>query len=103
METEEYVREWLARERAYTIDKFGLDQDNDHTPLDNWNLWWDQQFENYLHRAHVLGLDTPNGRQALAKFVATAVGLLETAVRLYGPLPKPGVPSGENLGLLGQL
>lgn len=106
METEEYVRQWLAREREYTIAKFGLDLDNLHTR--EWDYrdevdWWNQQFDNYYTRAGILGLDNPNGRQALAKFVATAVGMLEAAVRVHGPLPKPGVPSGENLDLLGEL
>jgi hypothetical protein len=100
MTTEEYVRNWLAKERAYTLDKFGIDEDNEHTPLREWSEWWEKQFENYLFRAQVLGLDTPGGRQAAAKFVATAVGFLETVVRLYGPLPEPGVTSGENLDRL---
>jgi hypothetical protein len=100
MTTEEYVRNWLAKERAYTLDKFGIDSDNDHTPLNGWEAWWTQQFDNYLMRAQVLGLDTVNGRQAAAKFVATAVGFLESVVRLHGPLPEPGVTSGENLDRL---
>lgn len=101
MTTEEYVRNWLSGERSYTIGKFGLDADNEHiaefVALGVEEGWWDQQFANYLHRAKVLGLDTPAGRQAAAKFVATAVGFLEAVVRQYGPLPEPGVPSGENL------
>lgn len=106
METEEYVREWLAKERGYTLEKFGLDADREH--IREWYLkgvkgWWEQQFDNYLGRAQVLGLGTPAGRQALAKFAATAVGMLEAAVREFGPLPKPGVPSGENLDKLGEL
>lgn len=101
MDTEEYVRQWLAIERGYTIEKFGVDLDNQH--LREGFAWWEQQFLNYFHRAQVLGLDTPGGRQAAAKFVATAVGMLEAVVREFGPLPKPGVPSGENLDLLGEL
>lgn len=96
MVTEDYVREWLARERGYTLDKFGIDLDNEHIG-EGLDGWWQQQFDNYLHRADLLGLDTINGRQALAKFVATAVGCLEAAVRIYGPLPEPGVPSGYNV------
>lgn len=99
MTVSEYVRAWLADERGYTIKKFGLPQDDDHI-LEGLAGWWAQQFDNYLHRAWVLGLDTPGGRQALAKFVATAVGALEAAVRVYGPLPEPGVSSGNNLDAL---
>lgn len=100
MKTEEYVREWLKGERAYTLDKFGLETDNQH--VHEWDYrdeedWWNQQFDNYYTRAGVLTLENMNGRQALAKFVATAVGMLEATVRMYGPLPEPGVTSGENL------
>lgn len=101
METEEYVRRWIMGEREYTIRKFGLGLDDEHVQAfsDNEydNDWWVKQFENYLGRAWILKLDTVNGRQALAKFVATGVGMLEAAVRVYGPLPEPGVTSGENL------
>lgn len=102
METEEYVRLWLAGERDYTLDKFGIDQDNRH--IVEWNdsdpSWWNQQLDNYYHRARLLGLTTPNGRQALSKYVATAVGMLEATVRMYGPLPEPGASSGYNLETL---
>ena len=87
---------WLVAERRYQLHKFGTALDDEHTraglATDGW--WW-QQLTNYFHRAGVLSLDTVLGRQALAKFVATACGLLESAVRVYGPLPPPGVPSGE--------
>lgn len=91
----EYVRAWLAQERDYTIAKFGLDLDDQHVA--EGMEWWEQQFLNYIGRADVLGLDSPGGRQAAAKFVATALGFLEAVVRVHGPLPEPGVPSGENL------
>lgn len=103
----DYCLQWLVYEREYTLDKFGKDQDQRHvkefhelrteSSADN---WWDQQLENYYHRFQVLGLDTPNGRQALAKFVSTALGMLTAAVQVYGPLPEPGVSSGENLDKL---
>jgi hypothetical protein len=90
------VFEWLIRERHYQLTKFGHDQDDAHTieglGEDSW--WW-QQLLSYYTRARVLGLDIPVGRQAIAKFAATACGLLESIVRAYGPLPPPGVPSGN--------
>src|SRR4051812_43247357 len=93
-----YVLDWLRDERDYTISKFGLATDDEHTKegLD----WWEQQFDNYFHRAGILGLDTPGGRQAFAKFTATALGALEAVVRVHGALPEPGVPSGGNLAKL---
>src|SRR5262245_8581987 len=88
---------WLAHERDYQLKKFGVQQDDAHTREHGVSPdgWWTQQLDNYYHRARVLGLEHPNGRQALAKFVATACGLLESVVRLYGSLPVPGVPSGQ--------
>lgn len=91
------VFSWLIRERNYQLNKFGIAQDDDHTRTfglaqDGW--WW-RQLLNYYHRAGVLGLETTNGRQALAKFTATACGLTESVIRVYGPLPEPGYPSGH--------
>lgn len=91
------VFSWLIRERNYQLGKFGVAQDDEHTRDDGLAQegWWWRQLMNYYHRAHVLGLDTPNGRQALAKFTATACGLTESVVRVHGPLPEPGYPSGH--------
>lgn len=90
------VFEWLIREREYQVRKFGIDLDDQHTREglgeDGW--WW-RQLTTYYHRAGVLGLASPVGRQALAKYVATACGLLESVFRVHGTLPPPGVPSGE--------
>jgi hypothetical protein len=89
---------WLRGERAYQVQKFGLSLDDEHTREglgeDGW--WW-RQLTTYFHRSRVLTLSTPGGRQALAKFAATACGLLESVVRVHGPLPPPGVSSGGNL------
>ncbi|HEX9991904.1 MAG TPA: DUF4406 domain-containing protein [Acidimicrobiales bacterium] len=87
---------WLVGERAYQVRKFGTATDDAHTAEglgdDGW--WW-RQLTTYFHRARVLTLANPLGRQALAKFTATAVGLLESVVRVHGELPPPGVPSGD--------
>lgn len=90
------VFDWLGRERQYQVAKFGtqLDDENTRAGLDEEGWWW-RQLSTYYHRAGVLTLDNPLGRQALAKFAATACGLLESVARVHGPLPDPGVPSGE--------
>jgi hypothetical protein len=87
---------WLVEEvRAQPV-KFTSADDDAHTRdgLGDDSWWW-QQLTNYYGRARVLGLETPLGRQALAKFVATAVALLDSVIRCHGPLPTPGHPSGE--------
>lgn len=92
--------DWLVREHEYTLAKFGQEQDNLH--IEDFNLvgtdgndWWQQQLDTYLHRARILGLSNPGGRQALAKYVSTALGMLTACVEVYGDLPEPGVSSGE--------
>lgn len=50
---------------------------------------------NYLKRAELFGLDTLQGRQALGKTIVTLLHCLETAIDEFGPMPAPGVSSGE--------
>lgn len=85
-----YVNAWLAEEEVYQAGKWTDGHDEDLTLED-----WETIINGYIHRAGVLGLDTPVGRQALGKSVATANAMLATVVRKFGPLPQPGVPSGE--------
>lgn len=55
---------------------------------------WHDWAGNYIKRAAMFGLDSPQGRQALGKAVVTLMHVLETAVEEYGPMPRAGVPSG---------
>jgi hypothetical protein len=88
---------WLISERDYQINKFGIGLDDQHTiefgvqP----ETWWQDQVAMYLHRANLFGLDTPQGRQMVAKATATMCGLLESVIRVHGELPPPGVSSGN--------
>jgi len=50
---------------------------------------------NYLKRASMFGLDTPQGRQALGKAAATLIDYMAHAIEIHGPMPKPGFSSGE--------
>jgi hypothetical protein len=91
---------WLVRERNYQLAKFGTGRDDANTVESGLSEdgWWTRQLAMYYHRARLLQLDNVRGRQALAKYVATACGLLESAARVHGPLPEPGVPSGTVVG-----
>jgi hypothetical protein len=95
--TAQEVFNWLIGERAYQLNKFGIAQDDLHTAegINMNDSWWWNQMVMYIHRSAILGLETPNGRQALAKFVATACGMLESVVRTHGPLPTPAQSSGN--------
>lgn len=94
--------DWLKDEIDYTRGKFGIKQDLEHviefSDVDYNNYdeqWWTKQLENYFHRAFIVGLEYPAGRQALAKFVSTGLGMLIAAIMVEGDLPEAGVPSGE--------
>jgi hypothetical protein len=95
----DHVQAWLDAERAYGETKFPLTQNDEM--LRRSGLGRDGEWMgfilNYLLRASVLGPDNPLGRQALAKALRTTLALTETVVRLHGPLPDPGVPSGDGL------
>lgn len=52
---------------------------------------------NYLKRAQLFGVDTPQGRQALGKAVVTLTHYLETIVEYHGGMPEPGHSTGEIL------
>lgn len=56
---------------------------------------WYNHVYSYLERAKNMGLDTPQGRQALGKVLTSGAHILETAVEELGDMPKPGYTSGE--------
>lgn len=83
------VLSWLNHERAiYQIDKFDYEEEADK-PVE----YWIQQFDSYIQRLPLFGLDTLQGRQAALKLAATAVALCEHLAD-NGELPAPGVSSG---------
>ena len=86
--------EWVADGQRYSFGKWPAEKSDEITRGEtdrDWETWLNQ----YLHRAMLMGFDTDVGRQALAKYVTTAVAMLDSVQRVYGPLPAPGVPSGE--------
>lgn len=104
------VREWLHVERRdYADRKFSeeseardrLKRDTRDYPAtfhprgDERVGEWEGYVFNYLSRVRLFGVDTPLGRQALGKLIVTLTHCLETAVQEHGPMPVPGVSSGE--------
>lgn len=92
------VMTWIIAERDYQMRKF------DYADIDEAHIkqgckpgtWvWDRCIENYMGRASVLGIHTPAGRQAFMKCITALVNMAEAMVRVYGDLPRAGVPSGE--------
>lgn len=91
---------WYQKELDYVDNKFD-DQRNGHDTdmlehgLDEDGFWRRQIFQ-YLDRINLFTLELPQGRQALAKMCMTAIGCLESAIRVHGPLPEPGHSSGNS-------
>lgn len=83
------VVSWLYAEREmYQTTKFNYEEEKDKD-VD----YWIQQFDSYIQRLPVFGLNTQQGVQAACKLAATACALVEHLAEKEG-LPKPGVPSG---------
>lgn len=86
--------DWINVEHDnYQTIKWSQERDDDLTAEE-----WRGQVDMYLHRATVLGIDNPLGRQAVGKAAATAVAYLENMLRRYQELPAPGFPSGTIKG-----
>lgn len=84
--------DWLVAERRFQVRRFGSEQD-DRRLLDGGlrpAAWWSTQLDTYLQRARAGDLSDESTRVELAKFVATAVALLESVTRVYGAVPRPG-------------
>lgn len=83
---------WLGAERKRQVEMFGPQADDARTREEGLELggWWDRQLSRYWEKARSEGLSDDQGRLLLARYVATACALLESAVRVYGRLPPPG-------------
>ena len=91
MSTEGYesVLSWLYAERDnYQVEKFDYEKD-----MEKGVEGWVRQFDSYIQRLPVFGLDTQQGVQAALKLAATAMALCEHLADKK-QLPKPGVSSG---------
>jgi hypothetical protein len=81
--------DWLRAEREYQTEKFDYSTEGDR-PTE----YWSQQFASYTQRVALLGVDTPQGVQAVLKLAATAIACSEHAAARMGSLPRPGLSSG---------
>lgn len=117
-----HLYRWIAGEEAYVAGKFddqrhGHDESLRQHGMDSEGFWL-RQVVQYYDRARMffdaareietdgtgVGPDEYNslrkrtlelkGQQALVKAMMTAKGCAESSVRVFGPLPAPGHPSG---------
>lgn len=109
-----HLYRWIAEEEEYVAGKFddqrqGHDDSLREDGMDSMGFWF-RQITQYYDRARVFleearrcradgDLETARqlelrGQQALAKGFMTAKGCVESSIRVFGGLPKPGLSSG---------
>lgn len=82
---------WFIRQQPKILNRFDPDQNDAHTQEGlTEGSYWREKIPMYLHRASLLELGSPQGRQAVAEFAATAMGLLASVWRVYGPPASAG-------------
>lgn len=95
-----YIGGWIDVERmSYADVKYAEDGDNRAMLVKamqdgDWQRWSDFAMQ-YVKKAEIFGFDSEKGRQQLGKAIVTLLHTLETAVMVHGPMPKPGLTSGE--------
>lgn len=105
-----HLYRWISIEEDYVADKFD-DQRQDHDDTlaqHDLSLFWRRQISQYLDRAEAFLSAAQNNedpeerrqlelraQQALVKCMMTTKGCVESSIRAWGPLPAPGVSSGE--------
>ena len=104
-----HLYQWIAGEEGYVHGKFNDQRDGHDQTLKDYDLeaFWIRQVVQYYDRAAAFlkaakeseGADRRHleqrAQQAMAKAMMTAKGMVESSIRVYGPMPKPGVSSGE--------
>lgn len=112
----QHLYEWIVGEESYVAGKFDDQRDGHDDSMRKHGMsqdgegFWFRQIVQYYDRARLF-LDQAKslhqegqheaarnlemrGQQALAKAFMTAKGCVESSIRVFGPLPKPGLSSG---------
>ncbi len=96
--TNDQVFRWLHHERQFQRRIYSdLDDNRSRMSFSNHseNSWW-TRLHKYWDQAELVTPASDIGRELIAKFTAVAVGMLESIVRVYGPLPEPAISSTED-------
>lgn len=95
LEAQAHQHVWINDELVGHADAKWDGDDLNHTTMDDGVAdWWQGFVMQYLHRARVLGVTSPLGRQALQKALVTMFEYCVTAEVAIGPPPTAGLPSG---------
>jgi len=93
------VFRWLHNERQFQRRVYSdMDDNRSRIPFTDHseNSWW-TRLHKYWDQAEIVTPSSAVGRELIAKFAAVAVGMLESIVRVYGPLPEPAISSTEDM------
>lgn len=104
-----HLYRWIEGEEKYVAGKFDDQRDRHDESMRSCDLedFWIRQVVQYYDRARTfLGVASNlegeerrilemKAQQAMAKAMMTAKGMVESSIRVFGALPKPGVTSGE--------
>lgn len=106
-----HLYRWIRAEETYVYEKYDATENRpfQDASFERGGLedYWAPYVTQYLDRARD-ALDgaraLPEGpekqhlilkaQQAMAKCMMTAKGMVESSIRAFGPMPRPGVPSG---------
>ncbi|MBA3678806.1 hypothetical protein H0W80_01235 [Candidatus Saccharibacteria bacterium] len=76
---------WVINQQPIILHRFPLSQNDTHTHEGfAVESYWPTKLTKFLHRAELLSLESPEGRQAIAELSATTIGLLASVWRLHG-------------------
>lgn len=113
-----HLYNWITEEEVYVAGKFDDErQGHDHSmKTEGVEGFWLRQIVQYYDRATIFFAEAraqreaggegservacffeKKAQQALAKAMMTAKGCVESSIRVYGNMPRPGYPSGDIL------
>lgn len=83
----DYVCDWLKGEMGYQLQKYGTDFSDKAivAKLDGNNPLWHETRMRF-HRTGILGIETLNGRQSLAKYSSLVVAIAAATIRNFGEI-----------------
>lgn len=91
--------EWIIAERRWqrSIPEFEDDARTVRDGIDCRGGEWQALLDKYFERAKTAGLRSEEGGMNLMKFSSAALAYMESATRVFGPFPEPGVSRGTSI------
>jgi len=89
---------WFIRQLPTILRRFPAWR-NDQRTLEGVGpeAYWPGKLTKFAHRVEILGLESPEGRQAVFELMATTIGWCASIIRVYGPPPETEVAAGAKV------